>query len=111
MERITRLVEFETHDYMDMYPNKEVRAFKAESVEVITQKAILWAKAMNENYSGGTTTFKKVMSQMESIQFISKMITKTLEHPSVTRSSGDLDSTDVDYLKEVSSILEDLVRG
>lgn len=101
MERITRLVEFETQDYMDMYPNKEVRAFKAESVEVITQKAILWAKAMNENYSGGTTTFKKVMSQTESIQFISKRIVEI---------SGNL-PTDLKFVEELTSILEELIRG
>lgn len=105
MERITRLVEFETQDYMDMYPNKEVRAFKAESVEVITQKAILWAKAMYENSSGGTATFKMVMSQTESIQFISEMIVETL---------GDLPTlgkSDLKFLKELISILEELTRG
>lgn len=110
MEKITRLVEFETYDYMDEKPCKEVRAFKDESVEVITQEAIRWAKSMNENYSGGTTTFKKVLSQMESIQLITKNIAQTLKHPNVTRTDGDLDSVDVDYLKEISSILEELVK-
>lgn len=103
---ITRLVECETHDYMDMYPNKDIHAFRGEDINVLTEKAVRWAISMNKNYSGGTTTFKRVYSQMESIQFLSKKIADTLSVSDEDWSEGNMV-----FLKELSSILEEVVKA
>lgn len=106
---MTRLVEFEIYDYMDMYPCKEIRPFKGNDLNLIKEEAIRYADGMNKHYSGGTTTFKRVMSQMEGIQYLSEMLTQTLEKPFVTKTDGSLDKVDVDYLKKIAPILQELV--
>jgi hypothetical protein len=104
------LVEFELHDYMDMYPTKEVRLYEGvDLVEIIT-KARAWADYMNQSYSGGTTTYKTVLTSMESISYLTNQISKVLSNPTVTRSNGDLDSIDVADLKKFVSTLQYFVE-
>lgn len=103
------LVEFECHDYMDEYPTKEVRIFKGSNLVEIIRSARDWADYMNQNYSGGTTTYKQVLTPMESIDYLTHQLSKALNHPTVTRSNGDLDSVDAEYIKKLVSILQDVV--
>lgn len=104
------LVEFELHDYMDMYPTKEVRLYEGSDLVEIIGKAKKWADYMNTAYSGGTTTYKTVLTSMESISYLTNQISKVLSNPTVTRSNGDLDSIDVADLKKLVSTLQYFVE-
>jgi len=75
-----KFCEFKIHEYMDMYPEKWVRTFIAEDEEAIKKSAIRYAQDMNRNYSGGTTTFIKVMSKEEAKAHIDSLIAKEKKH-------------------------------
>lgn len=57
---------FEVHEYMDMYPTEEIMVFDNQ------EDAIKWAQEMNRSYSGGTTTFKKEMTDKEAAEYLAK---------------------------------------
>ena len=71
-----RFVEFEIHEYMDMYPRTEVRTWKGDDEASIGQDAKSWATAMNQNYSGGTTRFVSVMTAEDAKNYLNEQIIK-----------------------------------
>ena len=76
--------EFSVHEYMDMYPRTTVRTFVADDLEGIQNAAKEYARYMNTNYSGGSTTFIKVMSKEEARKYIEKqcaIVDPKLEDP------------------------------
>lgn len=103
------LVEFEIHEYMDMYPRKKVLVFGGIKVEDIIKKATDWADDMNITYSGGTTTFKRVLPHREAVEYISKEIDYTLENPINSEAEGGLDEADVRQLKYLSTLLQVMI--
>lgn len=66
--------EFSVHEYMDEHPRKHVRTFIGESKEDIEGKAREYAKQMTDAYSGGPTTFVKVMNKQEAETHIDELI-------------------------------------
>lgn len=104
------LVKFEIHEYMDMYPSEEIRLYEGSDMGDIVNKAMDWADYMNRNYSGGTTTYKTVLTSSESISFLTNEISKVLNNPTVTRNNGDLDKVDVADIKKLVSALQDIVE-
>ena len=75
-----KFVKFQTHDYMDMYPCDYVRTFIADDLGSIKLEAIKYAQHMNQNYSGGTTKFIRVMDAQEAKSFIDGEIAKEKEN-------------------------------
>jgi len=73
--------QFEVHDYMDEYPRKHVRTFIANDEEAIRKEAIKYAQHMNRNYSGGTTTFIKIMNKEEAEAHIKEVCDYEDQHP------------------------------
>jgi hypothetical protein len=73
--------KFEVHEYMDMYPRDHVRTFIAEDEEAIKKEAIRYAQHMNQNYSGGTTRFIKVMTKEEAEAHVKDVIAYEDAHP------------------------------
>ena len=73
--------EFSVHEYMDEHPRKEVRTFIGESEEVIENNAKKWAKEMTIRYSGGPTTFVKVMNKEEAEAHIKDICAYEDAHP------------------------------
>jgi len=63
-----KFVEFSVHEYMDMHPHKEVSIIKGENEEEIRKNAIEHAKRMTEVYSGGPTSFVKILSREEAAE-------------------------------------------
>jgi len=74
-------VEFSVHEYMDMYPRKHVRTFIGESKEAIEKTAKEWAKQMTDMYSGGPTSFVKIMNKEEAEAHIKDVIAYEDAHP------------------------------
>jgi hypothetical protein len=66
---------------MDEYPSKHVRSFVANNEESIRKEAIKYAQHMNRNYSGGTTTFVKVMNKEEAEAHIKEICAYEDQHP------------------------------
>lgn len=66
--------EFSVHEYMDEYPRKHVQTFIGESKEDIESKAKEWATQMTLAYSGGPTTFIRVMNKQEAEAHIDELI-------------------------------------
>ena len=91
-----KFVEFEVHDYMDMYPRSSYRAMEESEAQN-------FADHMNKNYSGGTTRFVRVLTKEEAIQHTLNEI----KRPTVTTSDGSLDSVDVKF---ISTLLEELEK-
>lgn len=60
-----RVCKFSVHDYMDMYPSDAYYVFAGENEDEILDKAKGFETHMKENYSGGTTTFVKFLSNEE----------------------------------------------
>ena len=104
------LVKFEIHEYMDMYPSEEVRMYEGSDIEDIVNKAMDWADYMNRNYSGGTTTYKTMLTSLEGISFLINEISKVVNNPIVTRTDGALDKVDVEDIKRLVSALQDIVE-
>lgn len=67
MERFCR---FSVHEYMDESPYTSMRTFKGETLEDVENNARNWAQEMTKNYSGGTTTFVKVLTKEEAREWI-----------------------------------------
>ena len=72
---------FKVHEYMDMYPRDHVRTFIADDEEGIKKEASRFAQHMNQNYSGGTTTFIKVMDKDEAQTHVNKLADYEKNHP------------------------------
>lgn len=100
------IVEFELHDYMDMYPEKHMREFVGTSLQQIEECSRAWAEYMNQAYSGGTTRFVKVYSKEESIKHCMAEIQDVLNNPKVHTDNGSLDEVDVTYLKTITGVLD-----
>lgn len=73
--------KFEVHEYMDMYPIDHVRTFIAEDEQAIKKEAIRYAQHMNQNYSGGTTRFIKVMTKEEAEAHVKSICDYEDKHP------------------------------
>ena len=95
-----KFVEFEVHDYMDMYPRSSFRAMEESEAQG-------FADYMNKNYSGGTTRLVRVLTKEEAIQHTLNEISSVIKRPTVTRSDGSLDSEDVEF---ISTLLEELEK-
>ena len=95
-----KFIEFEIHEYMDMYPQSSFRAMEESEAQN-------FADHMNKNYSGGTTRFVRVLTKEEATQHVLKEIKDVIDRPTVTRSDGSLDSVDVEF---INTLLEELEK-
>ena len=73
--------EFSVHEYMDEYPRKHVQTFLGETKEDIEKNAREYASQMTLAYSGGPTTFIKVMNKEEAEAHIKDVIAYEDAHP------------------------------
>ena len=94
-----KFVEFEIHDYMDMYPSSSFRAMEESEAQG-------YADYMNKNYSGGTTRLVRVLTKEEATQHVINEIRSVVKRPTVTRSDGSLDSVDVEFITKILKELE-----
>ena len=94
-----KFVEFEVHDYMDMYPRSSFRAMEESEAQN-------FADYINKNYSGGTTKLVRVLTKEEAAQHVLKEIKSVIKRPTVTRSDGSLDSVDVEFITKILKELE-----
>lgn len=65
-----RFVKFLLHEYMDEEPSIQVMTFSGDTLEKIEEAAREHADFMNQNYSGGTTTFIKVFNAQEAEEWL-----------------------------------------
>jgi hypothetical protein len=89
----------EEWDYMDSKPSNTFVAL--EEAEIHN-----WCEQMNKNYSGGTTKYIRTLEKSEAHNWALNEIYKVVAHPWVTRTDGDLDSVDVDRIKNIYKMLE-----
>ena len=94
-----KFVEFEVHDYMDMYPRSSFRAMEESEAQS-------YADYMNKNYSGGTTRLVRVLTKEEATQHVINEIRGVIKRPTVTLSDGSLDSVDVEFITRLLEELE-----
>ena len=73
--------EFSIHEYMDEHPSKHVQTFLGETKEDIEKNAKEYASQMTLAYSGGPTTFIKVMNKEEAEAHIKDVIAYEDAHP------------------------------
>lgn len=73
--------EFSVHEYMDEHPRKHVQTFLGETKEDIEKNAKEYASQMTLAYSGGPTTFIKVMNKEEAETHIKEVIAYEDAHP------------------------------
>lgn len=73
-QTIKRFCLFELHEYMDMYPTKEVRMHEGKDREAIQIKCVAFMRHMNKVYSGGKTKFIKIMSAEEAQKYVQDTI-------------------------------------
>lgn len=65
-----RFVEFSAHEYMDMHPSYTTQVIEGENEDEIKANALEWAKQMTRNYSGGPTSFEKIMTKQEAAEML-----------------------------------------
>ena len=94
-----KFIEFEIHDYMDMYPQSSFRAMEESEAQG-------YADYMNKNYSGGTTRLVRVLTKEEATQHVINEIRSVVKRPTVTLSDGSLDSVDVEFITRLLEELE-----
>lgn len=90
-----RFVKFSIHEYMDLYPRTETRMYEGDSLESITTKAKEWAEYMTEAYSGGPTTFDKVLTEQEAFDWFKKEI-QSMQHPC---------KRDLEWIKKTTDVI------
>jgi hypothetical protein len=73
-----RFCEFSLHDYMDLKPREEILMFAGNSSEDIVKICKEYAEHMNTIYSGGTTTFVKVLSKEEAKLWVNEIAQREL---------------------------------
>ena len=73
--------EFSVHEYMDEHLRKHVQTFLGETKEDIEKNAKEYASQMTLAYSGGPTTFIKVMNKEEAEAHIKDVIAYEDAHP------------------------------
>lgn len=73
--------EFSVHEYMDEHPRKHVQTFLGETKEDIEKNAKEYASQMTLAYSGGPTTFIKVMNKEEAEAHVKDVIAYEDAHP------------------------------
>lgn len=95
-----KFIEFEVHDYMDMYPRSSFIAMEESEAQG-------YADYMNKNYSGGTTRLVRVLTKEEATQHVINEIRGVIKRPTVTLSDGSLDSVDVEF---ITTLLEELEK-
>ena len=95
-----KFIEFELHDYMDMYPTSSFIAMEESEVQDYTDY-------MNKNYSGGTTRFVRVLTKEEATEHILKEIKSVIKRPTVTNPDGSLHSIDVKF---IATLLEEFEK-
>ena len=89
----------EEWDYMDPKPSSTFVALEESEIHN-------WCEQMNKNYSGGTTKYIRTLEKNEAYQWALDEIHKIVAHPWVKGTSGDLDSVDVDRIKNIYKMLE-----
>lgn len=89
-----KFCKFYVHDYMDMYPRTTVRTFLGEDLESIRTAALQYQNHMRQAYSGGDTTFVKVLSASEAREYLDKEIAK-ISYP---------DSADKEWIEKVNNL-------
>lgn len=65
-----KFCKFLTHEYMDENPCIHMRTFKGETLKDVKNNARNWASEMTKNYSGGPTTFVKVLTKEEAREWL-----------------------------------------
>ena len=95
-----KFIEFEVHEYMDLYPRSSFRAMEESEAQN-------FADHMNKNYSGGTTRFVRVLTKEEATQHVLKEIKSVIKRPTVTNPDGSLHSIDVEF---ITTLLEELEK-
>ena len=95
-----KFVEFEVHDYMDMYPRSSFRAMEESEAQG-------FADYMNKNYSGGTTKLVRVLTKEEATQHVLNEIKDVIKRSTVKLSDGSLNSVDVEF---ITTLLEELEK-
>ena len=88
----------EEWDYMDSKPSQTFVALEENKIQE-------WCDEMNKNYSGGTTKYIRTLEKSEAHNWALNEIYKIVAHPYVTRTNGDLDSVDVDRIKNIYKML------
>ena len=71
-----RFVEIEYHDYMDMYPDTEVRVFSGDDEESLEKNVNDFVAHMKEHWCSGTTRLLGIMEQQEALMYIEQQIAK-----------------------------------
>lgn len=94
MEKFCR---FLTHEYMDESPCIHMRTFKGETLEDVENNARNWASEMTKDYSGGPTTFVKVLTKEEAREWID----------SEWNSIHGPNEFDLDWLNRVNTIYDE----
>ena len=89
----------EEWDYMDSKPSNTYVALEESEIQE-------WCKQMNQNYSGGTTKYIRTLDLLEAKNWALEQIYQIVTKPWVTRTNGDLDSTDVDRIKNIYKMLD-----
>ena len=88
----------EEWDYMDSRPSNTYVAMEEDKIHD-------WVKHMSENYPSGTTKYIRTLEETEAKSWALDQIHKILTKPWVTRTNGDLDSVDVDRIKNIYKML------
>ena len=88
----------EEWDYMDSKPSQTFVALEENKIQE-------WCDEMNKNYSGGTTKYIRTLEKSEAHNWALDEIYKVINKPYVTRTNGDLDSVDVDRIKNIYKML------
>ena len=90
----------EEWDFMDSKPSQAFVSI--EETEIHN-----WVKSLNDTYSGSTTKYIRALSKSEAHNWALDEIYKVINKPCVTRTNGDLDSADVDRIKNIYKMLNE----
>ena len=90
----------EEWDYMDPKPSNTFVALEESEIHN-------WCEQMNKNYSGGTIKYIRTLEKYEAHNWALNEIYKIITKPWVARTCGDLDSVDVDRIKNIYKMLNE----
>lgn len=71
-----RFVEIEYHDYMDMYPNTEIRVFEGSDEEDLEKNVNDFVAHMESHWCSGTTRLMSIMEESDALAWVDQQVAK-----------------------------------
>lgn len=95
-----RFVKIEYHDYMDEYPDIEVRVFKGENQEDLEKNVNEFVEHMKSHWCSGTTRLIGIMNESEASKYIEE----------ITKEASNWEDDSEEFITRITNIFNECYK-